>query len=271
VFAAVALPSSDARFELARRDCAQGTCALAVRASGGEVKLGWPVPAGAAVEEAEAAAPPGLPFALARPHGQRWRLGAEEGAVVVAATPLAGAPGGPALLLQAEVGYEHVKRLYAVVSLSAGHPALAWQREDGAGPHVSAAGVAGGQVVYFDAFQDPGPDQPDTVLARALPTAPGGTDRPTDRPLSEVHAAVAGPFPSVAAAKKARENPCWQGALVLPAASFPGERRRGFLLAGLAAEKALADGLARKLSACSPPAPGAKKVRVVRWQSGSGS
>lgn len=278
IFGQIEGAAAGSRFSLSLSDCGAAGCAVMVVGTGGAqappatARLAWNLPAG---PTSSAPPPPerGGGLLLEAPkYTSGWRIGAEESAALLTANVIRFGPVGDAILLQAEAGFEHVKRRQAlVVPLPAGRLAT-WIREDGAGPHRTAIavldGAGGGEVpIYIDVFLDPTPDAPDTLSVRVL-TLDTSRDRLEDRSPAEagarVPAVLAGRFSAVAAARSARASTeCLADMLVLPASQFAGERGRkaGFVLAEVGNRKDLVESQARRLSSCA----GRHDVRVGSW------
>jgi hypothetical protein len=160
-----------------------------------------------------------------------------------------------------------VSRSHAlIVAGKPGSPAPAhgagpvWQRDDGAGPHATTLATTidrGGieALVYLDAFLDPSPDAPDTLLASILRINATG-DAVEEAPLASVGitlpVVVAGRFHDAAAARHARsQTACLANSLVLPSPVVSGEGKGAFILVRIGTSKALASEQARELSSCT--------------------
>lgn len=273
------------RFVIGLAGCGDVGCGLDVRATGDKAPplhatLDWMLPSGPQSEVPITASPTDALFDAPPKFARRWQLGVEERAVSVTARPIRFGPSGSGLIVDLEAGFDHVKRRHALVLPAAlgGGPAparsagaLIWDREDGAGPHLTLLGAlehAGGEwPVYIDAFRDPSPDVADSLAIRILrmgATQNGIEEASPGDVAATVPALLAGRFGSIVAARKARSGTaCLAPMLVLPSSAFPGERKRGFVLAQVGTRKDLVEAQARQLSSCAKRQGG---VRIGSWR-----
>jgi hypothetical protein len=257
-----------AMISLIRRDCGEEDCVLSVATEGGsghrELMVGWRVPVGPISPVGEGTSPD--IFVLAPSLARRaWTIGEEESAATISLVAL-NTPGPASFLLEAEMGFEHVKRSHLIVASTPEGWVRLWSRDDPQGPHRTAIGGVGngGQVVYFDAFLDPDAKAPDSLNETVL-VLQGSAAPPREQSLSVAGVSVLvlplARFSAPAAAKAARAQRCLADTLALPTARFDKAPRNSVSLVKVGLDTALIAAEAARIAECTgKPVPDIRRL-----------
>ena len=207
----------------------------------------------------------GDPLAAADEQARVWSTGEEERTVVTVARSVHLQNGRSAVLLDQMAGYEHPKRRHDLFVVDGGKVVAAWSSVEPQGPYWSSIAIEPGKagadaLILFEAFS-PDPEQPDSLTAQRLDLAGENDATHVVTSPAVVNVAIAGSFPSVAAARAARdESPeCLAAFRVLDGNSVGRGHKGKFVLAAASTQRTLAEQALQHAAAC---APGLKAQRI---------